>query len=252
MDQIVWVASYPKSGNTWVRFLLANLIDDQVESSESIEQVIPDVHRPKRQPYVLEGGVGFMKTHFLVETLPDEIGTTAGIYVVRNPFDVAVSHLSYFELANRDEESHQFLDRYLRDGGLPRWSELGFGSWDEHVASWCFALQPFRRLIVKYEDLQQDTVAELKRITEFLEWKIDNERIELACQKSSFDSLKDMEAREIKAGRQGFFKSEQTAKSSQYRFMNQGVSGRGARMLTEQQQSIGTARFGVAMTRLGY
>lgn len=44
MARIIWLGSYPKSGNTWMRFLLANLYFEPVESSAELSSMIPDIH----------------------------------------------------------------------------------------------------------------------------------------------------------------------------------------------------------------
>lgn len=44
MARIVWIASYPRSGNTWVRFLIANLLYKRITASSELQSFVPDVH----------------------------------------------------------------------------------------------------------------------------------------------------------------------------------------------------------------
>ncbi|MCA9015766.1 MAG: sulfotransferase domain-containing protein, partial [Planctomycetaceae bacterium] len=240
----VWIASYPKSGNTWVRFLLTNLLCPDMKSSADVEALIPDVHKTKVKPPVVHGGFGFAKTHFLPDRLPTGHQTVGAVYVCRDPLDVLASHVNYFELAPGAVATMSFIDSYLSTSGPPRWAELGIGSWEEHIRQWCLTPQEFPVLAVSYESMQVDTHAVLRKIIEFLGIPASESAIATACQKSAADSLRQLEASEIADGIRGFFSSERRSKSPDFRFVNAARSDRAMEMLPKDVIERAERRFG--------
>ena len=69
---IIWIASYPKSGNTWVRFMLANLIYGSQASAASLAALIPDIHETGSGAIGV-GGARLFKTHFLFRSLCNQL-----------------------------------------------------------------------------------------------------------------------------------------------------------------------------------
>src|SRR5271156_62773 len=92
---IVWIASYPKSGNTWVRFMACNLLYGRQESAAAVSVLAPDIHEKARE-LIERAHAGFVKTHFACSPdMPMAERTAAAIYVVRRPEDVLVSNFYY-------------------------------------------------------------------------------------------------------------------------------------------------------------
>ena len=124
-SRIIWIASYPKSGNTWVRFLLANMLFGHVKTSADIEAMVPDVHRAdeiKAQYHV--GGTVFLKTHWaLQDKMPQREKTAAAIHIVRHPLDVLRSHIDYMGLAEDDAKRGLFIDAFVALGRGARLAE---------------------------------------------------------------------------------------------------------------------------------
>ena len=128
-----FLVSYPKSGNTWVRFLLANLIHpNETVSFANINRLLPapgvitkrflkSVPRPR-----------ILKSHE-----PFDARFRKVIYLVRDPRDVAVSEY-HFDLKKRyiepDVTLEQFVERFIKG------TTAGYGSWWEHAASWIAAM----------------------------------------------------------------------------------------------------------------
>lgn len=154
----VWLTSYPKSGNTWTRFLLANLIAPNASADWSnIENLVPDFYvnddpslRRVRRPR-------FIKSH---EAYRPEYRRV--LLIVRDPRDIAIS---YFHFAKKigwlasSSDIGTFIPRFL-DGQFD-----AFGSWGENVGSWLGARRGTRDfLVVRYEDLLGGTARELARI----------------------------------------------------------------------------------------
>src|SRR3954468_15898594 len=92
---ITWLASYPKSGNTWLRFMAANLLFGAQTSAEALNRLVPDLHEMSSIPAAPENPV-LIKTHFACSQQLPLFGVTHGpIYIVRHPADVMVSNFHY-------------------------------------------------------------------------------------------------------------------------------------------------------------
>jgi hypothetical protein len=160
----VFLVSYPSSGNTWVRFILGNLLhpDDPVTFS-NIESRIPEIYfnsdRVLRQfprPRVLKSHECFQPHYPRV------------IYIVRDPRDVAVSSYHHNVKARNIPDSYSissFLPRFIAAEFDPK-----FGSWRDNALSW-IALRKNdpRFLLLRYEDLKANPVLVLSRVVTFLE-----------------------------------------------------------------------------------
>ncbi|MEQ8770328.1 MAG: sulfotransferase domain-containing protein [Phycisphaerales bacterium] len=196
--QIVWLASYPKSGNTWVRFLLYALLHGPPAKSIDVSKRIPDVHRPI--PFTAPpSGPLYAKTHAALTDRHPHIDKTArAVYIVRHPKDVLLSGLNYRRLAGSDEKAlpaAQYVRTFLAASGDPAWASEGYGSWDAHVRSWT-ETDRFPVHVVRYEDLKAGAPAQLRAIADFLGIDADDAAIERAAKASSFDALRALEVRE--------------------------------------------------------
>jgi hypothetical protein len=185
-----FLASYPKSGNTWVRFLLANLIyPNETVSFANINQLLPapgvitkrflkSVPRPR-----------ILKSHE-----PFDARFKKVIYLVRDPRDVAVSEY-HFDLKKRYIAADMTLEQFIKPFLAGETSS--YGSWWEHVASWVGACQGNSNfLLARYEDLLADPIAETAKIAEFLGIKADAERLKSAVARSSADRMRKLEEKD--------------------------------------------------------
>lgn len=273
MGAIVWLASYPKSGNTWTRHFLHSLIrtpgqtqdinamtelttgdagkkwyrdllDKPVEecSDEEIAAIRPAA---LKSIAANADGLVFVKTHnAMVEHLGTrtiEPSVTAGaIYIVRNPLDVAVS-IAHFTVGTVDDA----IDRMNSNGATAPLSEHQvyqyFGSWREHVHSW--TRRPMRQLhIMRYEDMLLKPVETFGRLAEFLRLTPTRRRLDAAIEASSFDRLKEQEE-EI-----GFKEKPQTAE----RFFRAGRAEQWREVLTKAQIEAIVTPNREQMERFGY
>lgn len=266
MAKIVWIASYPRSGNTWVRFLLATLLYGPVQSSVALNKTIPDIHRGVAGGLLHGSRKLLMKTHWRYEPgLPLREDTIGVIYIVRHPIDVMISNLDYnivrspqFATATpemRRDAGRRWIDEYIAHGGRELWRQQGFGSWSENVASWTEAPLPYPRLILRYEDLKAAPEANLATMAAFLGATTDAARIADAVARSSFDAMRAIEEQEIRArDSNGIFYSPalEPGIAAGHRFIRRGESGGQETELTPVQREAAHARFGAAMARFGY
>lgn len=222
-----FIASYPRSGNTWLRFIIASLLTPNEELSfRNIDRFVPD---PERAGFDLEelSSPRIIKTHWPYFDLFPK-----WIYIVRDPRDVFVSF--YYYASN---------NRWFA-GDLENFSSFQpiYGDWVEHVdnALISAAQRPNCVLWLKYEDLLDKSLAEVKRVAFFLGLNSSVDDIERALQKNSFSSLK---------AKEEYYGPERGAAAG---FFRKGTSGDWRDRLSRRQIDELTARYYPFLERLGY
>ena len=248
---VIWIASYPRSGNTWMRMLLHDVLFGPAESSEAMNRMIPDIHRMPRLPIHRKGRI-LAKTHFCLRPEHPYLMQTGGcIYLIRNPRDVAISAVRYARLFNAAQgDSAAFIRAYIERGGIEEWLNNGFGTWEQHAGSW---INPpnLPRVVVRYENLRNDTAAELGRVCEFLGVDASPEKIAGAVGRNEIDRLRKMEDREKQNNRCWFPGSVEQLKMGT-RFFNEGRTGQRLDDIEPGLDALFDERFGEAMRRHGY
>ncbi len=193
----VFLTSYPRSGNTWTRFLIGNLIyqDDPVTFS-NIESRIPEIYfNPDRRLRRLSRP-RILKSHECFQPQYPRI-----IYIVRDPRDVAVSFYHHNVKAGNVSEDYPmeaFIPRFIAAEFDTRW-----GSWSDSVMSWLSLRQNHPGFILlRYESMKANPVQELLRVSAFLEQnsfrKIDSspEKLQRAVDLSSPERMRSLEKTE--------------------------------------------------------
>jgi len=222
---IVWLASYPKSGNTWTRIFLANYLinadrpvpinqvhrfamgDSVARAYHMVAGRRIDLHDYNltlrlREP-VLAGivankaDVNFVKTHnikadaFGVTLIPEKY-TRSAIYIVRNPLDMLMSFARHFGMSHADTAAA--IARTDHSNAADDTTVTQFlGTWSEHVQSWT-APAPYPVLTVRYEDMLARPDASFARILEHVGVPVDAARLQRAIRFSSFDEVSKQEA----------------------------------------------------------
>ncbi len=266
MAKIVWIASYPKSGNTWLRHLVGNLVYGAVDSSSRIDEQIPDLHQGVTAEHLLGGQATFIKSHWMYrDDLPLREDTIGALYVYRHPLQVIASNLHYFLLnagegyfhapeAVQEKIRNEYVDRFIEHGGDPRWVAQGIGSWAENVSSWIGGKVPYPCLHVSYESLKEDPVPFVRSLCEFLHLRRTAAEVERAVERSSFRSMREMEERESASGTKGGFTGagQEAGRARGLRFMHQGSIDGYRSVLCADRIARAAERFGPLMERLGY
>jgi len=257
MRTIVWIVSYPKSGNTWVRFLVCNLAFGLQDSAEALNRLAPDIHELPQVPDPPTTPV-FIKTHFpFSNELPLADHTAAAIYVVRDPADVMLSNYHYSRRSGTEATNSSlrlYVDQYLASRGDPRWIHSRMGAWDEHVVSWLGTKYPFPVLPVRYEDLLADTQRGARQICSFLGLERTDREIAQAVANSSFQRMRAIEEVDIRNRNVGIFYKPylQSSIDAGMRFMRSGKAGEAALVLTPEQRQRTLDTFGPLRRELGY
>ena len=185
-----FLVSYPKSGNTWVRLLLANLIHPQeAVTLTGADRLIPSVDGQSRRyfeqmprPRVIKSHYPFCETYKRV------------IYVVRDPRDIAISQY-HFQIKRRVLAEGFPIDEFVTS--FVAGEVCPYGSWGENVASWMGARTGDSNfLVVRYEDLLRQTYYELNRIAVLLQMNAIEERLRLAVEHSTAEQMRKMEKQE--------------------------------------------------------
>ncbi|MGK7889402.1 MAG: sulfotransferase domain-containing protein, partial [Leptolyngbyaceae cyanobacterium] len=219
---IVWLASYPKSGSTWVRFLLYNLLFGSPESITEVENAIPDIHTALEEvnyaskvDEIVENILCYesilLKTHFKFDVLTDPsffnlLKSTAGfIYIIRNPLDVLTSNMDYWqlrcaekinEIGLHDFQTH-YVQQFIDEESNRNSRKLGhYGSWDKHVNSWIENSWNIPCLTLRYEDLVNNTSQQVSRVSKFLNLALDSQSIDMAVENSSLAKLRRLAQKE--------------------------------------------------------
>lgn len=273
---IYWLASYPKSGNTWFRAFLANLhangeepVDinelntgviasargwlDEVLGFDTAELTPDEVERLRPNVYrwhLKINGFGYHKIHDAYtltvdgEPVVSRDATLGAIYIIRNPLDVAPSaanhwHCSLADAVDRLCETKMAMCNTRK--ALTDQVRQRMGSWSEHVLSWVEA--PNLNIeILRYEDMLENPQETFTRAANFLNLPTEPERIAKAIQFSDFKELARQEAEK------GF--RERPRHTGQ--FFRQGHSGDGKAKLTPEQIERLTTAHSEVMQRFGY
>jgi hypothetical protein len=187
----IFLVSYPKSGNTWTRFLIANLVFPEKQPDfANINELIPDPEGLSKRHLETMPRPRYIKSHQYFDPRYRKL-----IYIVRDPRDVVLSEF-HFDIKRRaiseDYPLPQFVSRFVR-------GELNhpYGTWGENAASWFYTRrQGPQFLLVRYEALQSQAIEEMEKIAEFLGVSADSKRISFAIQQSSADRMRELEKKQ--------------------------------------------------------
>jgi Sulfotransferase domain len=251
-DKDVLFASFERSGNTWLRFVLMEILTKDDAGFLNVNQVLPEMGTHREMKPVLPNGGRFIKTH---EQYRSEY--KRAIYLMRDLRDVMLSNWA------RDKEMG-FADYFDHGKGMDGYVEAflqgkvtRFGSWQSHVDSWlnCPLAKNGNMLIVRYEDLRKDTENGLLEMLDFLGIKSDRDRIRRAVENNSLRNMREKEEKAKNSGAtlgKGTLLRKHNVNREDARFVRTGSVGGWREKLTDSQIDMVTRYAGDALLRAGY
>ena len=278
---IIWLASYPKSGNTWVRHFLASLIYSN-QGKVGLEKLGFIMQYPKRDQFEKlvtnlddfnqikknwinsqnlinsDNKLNIFKTHHVLcslgkDNFTDKKNTLGAIYIVRDPRNVISSILYHFNLSNTEEALNfiqtedKFIGNVKNKVNYPLHTLIG--SWKTNYNSWKFSGKNF--LLVKYEDLILNPNTEFKRIANYItnttNIKFSEEQIKKGIDESSFENLRKFE------DKNGFIESiKDSENKKRKKFFNLGPRNSWEKSLDKKFVDEIENSFNDEMKELGY
>ena len=281
---IIWLASYPKSGNTYVRaFLSAYYFSEngqfdfklipkikQFPDIEFFDQKINNIEEaskqwiPAQKKINQDRKIKFFKTHSCLANYKGNEFTSSetslgAIYIVRDPRNVLTSIKNHFSLDN-DEALKMITDkdRGLISNNGSHASYSFISSWSNNYLSWLRNKQ-FRRLFVKYEDLLTNKYETFRDIIVFSNTlmnrteNVDKSKLQKAIETTNFDILKNKEVSESFDGSNNSFKNWRNFhKENKNLFFNLGPENKWEKILDKKTKEIIETSFKSQMIELKY
>jgi hypothetical protein len=236
-----FLVSFPRSGNTWTRFLVCNLInpDDPVNFAQ-LESRIPEIYDVTDRSLRAFPRPRIIKSHECFDPRYKKI-----VYIVRDPRDVLISYYE-FQLKRRvisEELSlEEFVPLFMESEIEPK-----TGSWRDHVVSWTATRGGQKNfLLLRYEDMIADTQKESTKIASFLGLDSNSERIARAVVLSSADRMRKLEKEQSRQWKE-------TKKTRQDKpFVRKAASGGWKTILSEKSVAQIESAWGDVMRSAGY
>jgi hypothetical protein len=274
---IIWLASYPKSGNTLVRSILTSLIftNDGKVDFEKLHRISNFPAGPFFEKFTSDFGnikemskywikaqevlnknkkLKFFKTHNSLcsingNAFTNSNNTIGTIYIVRDPRDIIISASKYYNKSHNETKENMFnqhMDLINKYNDKPISTFLG--SWSDHYNSWTKNTKNI--LLLKYEDLINNKEVEIRKILNFInrfaELSVDENKIKNCIETSSFKNMKIMENK-------GLFKeNSKDLNGNLITFFNNGKNGNWRNQLEEKIVKEIENNFQKEMKELGY
>jgi hypothetical protein len=275
MGNILWIASYPKSGNTWMRTFISNYLHNSRDAVDintihksyvaeasasrynnhisgnknttdlSVEEIC--AIRPLVQADIAResNGTNFVKTHnFLGEykgfPLHNSSVTSGTIYIVRNPLDIVISMAKYFDYTIDEAIDYMAEEMTGTPNEIENVPQI-ITSWSLHVKSWTENPEN-SRLVLRYEDMLDNPKKSFRKVESFLKLKKDPKRLKQAIKFSSFSMLKSQE------DKAGFVEKHENAN----KFFRQGRKNQWHDKLSKEQINKIISLHGAQMARFNY
>jgi len=236
----IYLVSYPKSGNTWMRYLLAYAIwpDICTPDLEEMAGLIPSYGLENDCKLMLDPGSPcnklkhrIIKEHFPYNKIAKKYVKNV-IYLCRDGRDAIVSYWHYI---NQVRGANIPFNDFIRES-----STHPYGRWHDHVHRWISA--PVNKLVIRYEDMLENPATILKKALVFAKQESNESVINQAVARSSFSSLKDIEKNKG-------FKLDMLKNVD---FVRKGESGSWKELFDDESMRLFKEYHGKGITSLGY
>ena len=230
----VFLVSYPRSGNTWTSLLLSNYVSEMNYDDHGLSSsLVAELYRASPEALAQKESPRVIKIHASYEPSLPKV-----IYLVRDARDVAVSYYFFYQKFKGEEISFEDYLPKFNSGELDR-----FGVWNYHVNSWLNQRegQP-DFLLVRYEDLKENTHKQLSRMVKFIWGEVNDERIDIAVKATEISRLQESEKRS------NWFEGT----NENINFFRKGIVGDWENHFTPDSLRDFTLFHGQGLKRLGY
>ena len=236
----VFVVTYPKSGTTWLLFLLANILksdpDEEITFVNYIHYV-PDINDSYFAKNHLAEFASLPDPRIFAVHAPYDPVLPKVVYVLRDPRDVMVSYYHYKRLTDASF-CGSLRDFVMSDNHYPC-------QWDEHVAGWLLNSRHTPLCLVRYEEMHKDTSGVLKRVLDFAGLRYTEADIARAVEASRFERMRSAEERH------GIPQPEVLTHTDE-RFVRRGKIGGYRHELDAESLRIIDEKYGAIMRIVGY
>lgn len=182
--------AYPKSGSTWLRFLLTTALTGEAVGFDRAGELAPAIGRHRDAPTLLIGGGRLIHSHERRRSVvPGQRPRI--VYLVRDARDVAIS---YYHHMQRWGAAGLALDDYI-----PAFLDSGaasFGTWQGHVISWLTLVQanPATMMVIRYEEMLADPAATVTAVSEHFGWGLSPGSVARAVTSNTPQAMREREA----------------------------------------------------------
>jgi hypothetical protein len=244
----IFLASYPRSGSTWLRFMLFEILSGENPGFRKIEDRLPEIQWHRGRPPILPNGGRLIKTH---EQYRKDY--KRAVLLVRDVRDVFLSAYARGSqdgivqlLSKGDVDS--FLQVFMDS------SALQMGSWQEHSRSWLESptAKNGNLMVVKYEELRKNPEPILAQLLEFVGITPDVQVIRKAIEDNTLQQMRAKEDREKQAGEQSVLLGPHKDAGEEGRFVRKGSVGGWRDKLTDAQLEFIDRYAGDVLMTLGY
>lgn len=234
----VFLVSYPRSGNTWLRFLLGTLLYDGKVTWLNMENYIPDIYRCSDKHLLSVPSPRIIKSHHSYDKRYNKV-----IYLVRDVRDVLISYYNFYLKFHKDEIDFDWFLKKIIKGDLD-----DFGTYKDNVESWLSNQDKIKNglLLIRFTDLKTNTVNVVKQILDFLNISKSEQEILDAINWSSFENMKKLEQKQHTQS--DLFKET----NKKIPFVRKGKVGQWKGILEPQQLEILMREYGQVLKKLGY
>lgn len=279
---IIWIASYPKSGNTWIRSFISSILFskdgkiknfdilnniDQYPTKQYFKNLITDYNDaiqiqknwiPSQDLINKDKKIKFLKTHHIYckygeNSFTNNSNTLGVIHVVRDPRNLISSIKYHWSLTSNHEAMKKLFDIQNATGiNVLKNKEYSFpvmiSSWKNHYNAWKKIKKNY--LLIKYEDLIEDPKSQLliiiSYLKKFLKFSINDDKIKNILETTSFDNFKTLEKR-------GLFNESNLDETGQIKtFFNGGPNKKWQDFLEKNISNEIEEKFEAEMKELGY
>jgi hypothetical protein len=237
-----FLASYPRSGNTWMRFLLAEVLANRAADFGSVRLTIPDLRRLRGAPRLVPGGGRLIRTHENYCWCYRK-----AIYIVRDPRDVAISNfdIEWTDATYPGGGFDGFVKEFVRGKANPH------KAWQKHVWGWLHSplVNTGNLLLIRYEDMHADVEKALARTLEFIGVPAEPELIRKAVKDNNLTRMREKEDGDRRAT--GVIVHGERV-NGYGRHVGTGVVGGWRARLTDEQVELLENHAGDLLATLGY